>query len=901
MRFIVELTKYLMLLMVGAFTYHSIRVSVGKNAGNHKRSLKWMTVFLFMFHFTGYFTMYMQVENSRLLWLYVAETLVFVLVFILHWFIYPGKSRLLLLNMMMFLSIGYIILARLSFDKAVRQFIISAASLCVGIFIPALMQRLARIREFGWIYGLAGFVLLILVLAVGTENYGAKSWLDLFGFISFQPTEFVKLLYVLCIASLYKDGADFKRVCLVTLSAAAMVLAIVFQKDLGGALIFFVTYVFMLYAAAEKPLYMLFGLAGGSAASWVAYNLFDHVKVRVLVWQNPFGYIDNEGYQISQSLFAIGTGGWFGMGLFQGLPTTIPVVDSDFIFSAIAEEFGGLFSLCLILLYINCFMILMNISLKLEDRFGGLMTLGFSVMFIFQVFLCIGGVIKFIPSTGVTLPLISYGGSSMVATIIMFMLIQGINDKPDKPAKPVGGKTILSVVYIFTGLFVLMMGYFAYFLLAKSEHVINSTYNLRHDVLSKRVLRGKIMSADGVVLAETVTDEEGNETRYYPYGDMYAHVVGRVMRGRSGIEEVENITLLTSYGNSAKAMYNDIMGVKNPGNNVITTLNSKLTEAAYEALGDNRGAVVVLEPKTGKILAMVSKPSYDPNTIDEDWEKLAEDLGSESPLLNRASQGLYPPGSTFKVLTTLAYIRANPDYMDFSYDCSGSIEYGGMIIKCSSGRAHGHVDLEEAFAKSCNTAYSKIAQSLSIADFRGLCESFFFNKSLPARIVNNPSRFLLAVGESGVKETMQTAIGQGRTLISPLHNAMIAAAVANGGVMMKPYVIDRVETAGGRVIKGYVPEEAAEVMTAKEADYLKSIMRSVVTEGTASKLNDLKVKAAGKTGTAEQEGKEPHAWFIGFAPVNDPEIAISVIVENKGSGSEYAIPIAEKVFSAYFK
>ncbi|TAH75176.1 MAG: penicillin-binding protein 2 [Anaerolineaceae bacterium] len=461
-------------------------------------------------------------------------------------------------------------------------------------------------------------------------------------------------------------------------------------------------------------------------------------------------------------------------------------------------------------------------------------------------------------------------------------------------------KTILSIVYIFVGLFVLMMGYFAYFLLVKSDDVINSTYNLRHDVLAKRVVRGKIMSADGKVLAETIIDNDENEIRSYPYGDMYAHLVGRVMRGRTGIEEVENITLLTSYSNSAEAMYNDIVGVKNPGNNVVSTLNHKLTQVAYDALGNDWGAVVAIEPKTGKILAMVSKPSYDPNDIDDNWEKLSEDKDNESPLLSRASQGLYPPGSTFKIITALAYIRANPNYMDYSYKCNGSTEYEGMTINCSNKKAHGNVDLKEAFAKSCNTAFSTIGKDILINDFRSLSESFFFNQPLPARIANYPSSFLLKVGESGVKETMQTAIGQGRTLISPLHNAMIAAAVANGGVIMKPYAIDRIESAGGRVLKGYIPEEAAVAMTSKEADYLKSMMRSVVTDGTASRLKNFDYKIAGKTGTAEQEGKDSHAWFIGFAPANDPKIAISVIVENKGSGSEYALPIAGKVFDAYF-
>lgn len=461
-------------------------------------------------------------------------------------------------------------------------------------------------------------------------------------------------------------------------------------------------------------------------------------------------------------------------------------------------------------------------------------------------------------------------------------------------------KVILSVVYIFVGLFALMIAYFAQFLLVSSKDVINSTYNLRHDVLAKRVTRGMILSSDDVVLAKTLTDDEGNEVRSYPYDDMYAHVVGRVDRGRTGIEATENITLLTSYSNSAGALYNDLIGEKNSGNNVVTTLNHKLTKAAYDALGKNAGAVVAIEPATGKILAMVSKPSYDPNEIDEIWDEVFEDKDNESPLLNRASQGLYPPGSTFKVLTALAYIRENSDYEDFTYNCKGKIEYDGMVIHCSHNRTHGKVDLKKAFAKSCNTTFSSIGKELSMDGFRDLCESFFFNQALPAKITNNPSKFELKTGSSGIKEAMQTAIGQGKTLITPLHNAMIAAAVANGGIMMKPYMVDRIESAGGRVLKGYIPEEAGTVMTAGEADYLKSLMRAVVTDGTATKLKNLSVKAAGKTGTAQQEGKESHAWFIGFAPVNEPKIAISVIVENAGSGSDYAVPIAEKVFKAYF-
>ena len=426
MRIVIEITKYLMLIMMGAYTYHAFKASAKKNDNALKKTFRQMTIFLFLFHFTGYFTMYIQLQSEKLLLLYGGQVVLFILVLGFYKIIYPTISGLLIRNMLMLLSIGYIVLTRLSFDKAVRQFIISGVALGLGLLVPIFVQRFSSIRKYGWIYGIVGLAFLVLVLLVGTENYGATSWLTVFGLFTIQPTEFVKLLFVFCIACLYSEKTDCKRVCAVTAMAAGTVLAVVFQRDLGGALIFFVTYIFMLYSATGKHLYLLSGLAGGSVASWVAYKLFDHVKVRVMAWRNPFVYIDKEGYQISQSLFAIGTGGWFGMGLYQGLPTTIPVVDSDFIFSAISEEFGGLFALCLILLCLNCFLHIINVSLKTRDSFFRLLSLGFGVMFGFQVFLSIGGVIKFIPSTGVTLPFISSGGSSIVAVIMMFMVIEGI-------------------------------------------------------------------------------------------------------------------------------------------------------------------------------------------------------------------------------------------------------------------------------------------------------------------------------------------------------------------------------------------------------------------------------------------------------------------------------------------
>ena len=223
-----------------------------------------------------------------------------------------------------------------------------------------------------------------------------------------------------------QERHDFQRVAVTTAAAAAFVLVLVLSKDLGGALIYFVTYLMLLYVATAQPLYLLGGLLAGSGASWIAYHLFSHVQTRVLAWSDPFSVIEKEGYQITQSLFAIGTGGWFGLGLNQGMPYKIPVVEQDFMFSAIAEELGILFAFLLIFVYLSSFYMILNIAMVLKDSYYKLVAVGLGTLMIFQVFLSIGGVTKFIPSTGVTLPFVSYGGSSLLGSFLIWAVIQGM-------------------------------------------------------------------------------------------------------------------------------------------------------------------------------------------------------------------------------------------------------------------------------------------------------------------------------------------------------------------------------------------------------------------------------------------------------------------------------------------
>jgi len=425
MSLIVELIKYLMLLLVGVYTFYCFRVFGYKSKEEQGRAYHLMSFMIILVHFIGSTTLFVQLQSYKLVKLYAIELVMFVLVLFLYRILYPKISRLLVRNMLMLLAVSFIILTRLSYDDAVKQVMIVGASLIVGLIIPVIIFKVTWLKRFGWFFGIMGIGILVFVLIAGTTSYGATNWLTLFN-VTFQPSELVKLLYVFALASLLRKDIGLRKLFFISALAGTNVLILVFQKDLGGALIFFITYLFMLYAATSRILLLISGLIAGSGAAYVAFELFNHVKVRVMAWQAPFRYIDKEGYQITQSLFAIGTGGWLGMGINRGLPNSIPVVESDFIFSAISEELGGIFAICIVLIYISCFMMMINIALDQEDTFYRQLSIGFSVMFAFQVFLSVGGVIKFIPSTGVTLPLLSQGGSSVFVTVIMFMILQGI-------------------------------------------------------------------------------------------------------------------------------------------------------------------------------------------------------------------------------------------------------------------------------------------------------------------------------------------------------------------------------------------------------------------------------------------------------------------------------------------
>ncbi len=470
-----------------------------------------------------------------------------------------------------------------------------------------------------------------------------------------------------------------------------------------------------------------------------------------------------------------------------------------------------------------------------------------------------------------------------------------------KKKKHIRSYPIIVLSAFYTVLFGTMLGYICLYSYNNKQELMNNSYNTRQQILVAQNKRGEILSRDGDVLAYTETAETGQETRVYPYGKEFAHIVGYSTNGRAGIEEFANYYLINSSIELSEKAELGSENIKYPGDSVTTTLDVSLQEVAYNALASRKGAIIVSNPKTGEILAMVSKPDFDPNTIASQWSSLIADTSGDAQLLNRATQGLYPPGSTFKIVTALAYLKDHSnDYAQYKYNCTGSFSVGEDKISCYHGENHGSVDFISSFAESCNSSFANIGMQIDGNVFSQTLDQLMFGQKLPIELRSSVSTAEYTDDMSNA-DIMQLSIGQGTTAVTPLQMNLITNAIANDGVLMKPYLLTTVKCEDGSIVESFSSQQYKSLMTAEQAEILRDMMEQVVLSGTASKLKGLSYTAAGKTGSAEfNSNSDSHAWFTGYAPADDPEICVTIIVENAGSGGSYAVPIAKRIFDSYF-
>lgn len=898
-----KILQFLIVLLGTFYTFECFYYFRKSNENAKKHLYIRQYIWMFCIHLFCYITMCINSGEYKYLLYFLIQSALFGVVITATTILYPNGNKLLINNMCFLLGIGFVMITRLAPTRIIKQFLIVMLSILIGFLVPVIMKKVDGLRKLKWIYGAVGLFVLCLVYVMGSVTNGSKLSFSVFG-ISFQPSEFVKILFVFFISACLYQAANLKQIVIAGIFAAMHILILALSRDLGSALIFFAVYVLLVFISSNKKRYLFAGILGAAACCFVAYQLFPHVRTRVEIWISPWETIDTGGYQIAQSLFALSNGGWFGKGLFLGKPGTIPYVTEDFIFSAIVEELGLIFGIVIILVCLSIFLVIMNSAAKMKDPFYTYVLMGLAILYIFQILLTIGGGTKFIPLTGVTLPLVSYGGSSVLATILTFFLINGCIAKNENKKTTITKKTEDQMVYVsifFVAIFLVMIVFTCIYVRGNEVKWSINSYNSRLEMLKEQNERGPIYASGGELLAVTRVDEDGLEYRSYPYGSAFSHIVGFESRGYLGMEALANYYLLHSHESLRGQVSNAVYGRKNAGDSVYATLDVNLQLAAYEALGDKNGAVIVTDPSTGEILAMVSKPDFDPNSLKEIWESIVEDEDN-SVLLNRATQGLYAPGSTFKIVTTLEYLKENNnDISGYEYDCKGSFTLDESVISCYHGTVHGEVDLKESFAESCNASFANIGNSLNEYSFKQTLNELLFNATLPLDLPSTKSQLVLD-NDTTDSDMLQYAIGQGDILMTPMHINLITQAIANDGILMKPVILDYVTNNQGILVKDFDTDEYKQLMSEEEAQILTDFMQEVVKSGTATSLQNDLYTVAGKTGSAEfkENSSDSHAWFTGFAPADNPQICVTVIVEEGGSGSKASVPIAKKIMDVYF-
>jgi len=846
-------------------------------------------------------------------------------------FLAPGADPVLLPIAFALTGIGLAFVTRLDPALAASQVRWVAGGVVALVATLAAVPSLERLARYKYTIALAGIVLLLLPAVVGVEVNGAKLWLRFAGF-SFQPAEVAKVLIVLFLAAYLAENREVlsvstKRVLgvwlpplkhlgpLIVMWAVSLVV-LVAEKDLGSSLLFFGVFLVMLYAATGRSGYVIVGIGLFAVGASAAYAMFTHVQSRVAIWLDPFADAADRGYQLVQALFAFGAGGMVGVGPGRGLPERIPYVETDFIFAAIGEELGLLGAAALVVAYLVFCLRGLATGTRARSDMAAFTATGLVAAFGLQTFVILGGVTRLIPLTGITLPFVSYGGSSILANFMLLGLLMRAGDAATGretelvTSSATGALGRIAVARRLTGVAIVLVALLGavianltYLQVFAAPALAANPANTRGLAAEIRQERGAILTRDAVVLAESVKEGE-IFSRRYPEGPLAAHVVGYYSPryGRSGMEAAmtEALSGHRTFA-SVRDLVESLAGVPVPGNDVRLTVDSEIQRVAEAALGERRGAAVVLDPRTGAVLALASSPGYDPATVDELWEQLSS--AADAPLVNRATQSLYPPGSTWKVVTLTGAVAAGVVTAESTYPGPASLEIGGAPVTNYGGSAYGAVTVAEATASSINTVFAQIADQLGAARLVEAAERFGVNET-PELETPVKKSLMPEPREMTRWETAWAGVGQPvgehesppGPQVTALQMALIAGGIANDGVVMRPYLLDSITDRAGRVLSATQPRRWMTATDAATAEAVTSMMVSVVNSGSGTRARVPGVNVAGKTGTAEAgKSVETHAWFIAFAPAEAPRVAVAIVLENAGVGGRVAAPAAQPI------
>jgi peptidoglycan glycosyltransferase len=464
-------------------------------------------------------------------------------------------------------------------------------------------------------------------------------------------------------------------------------------------------------------------------------------------------------------------------------------------------------------------------------------------------------------------------------------------------------------LYGFVALmFALLVAFTSRWTIFEASSLRNNPLNARSLLEQQRIERGPILAADGTVLARSLRTREGTFERTYPAGEAFAQVVGYSFTnlGNSGLERFRNAALNGQAGTNLQTILDQLQGRKRRGEKVITTLDPRAQRLALAALAGHRGAVVALEPRTGAVTVMASSPGYDPNALrsQRGYERLAGDTNGR-PLINRATQFGYAPGSSFKVLTATAAIDTGAFTPGSAISGRNDVRISGVPLQNDDNASFGTITLTEALAHSVNTVWAQVAERLGKQVLARYMSRFGFDRKpeldYPAEQMSSSGEYLgsrLLAPTSRRVDVGRMGIGQDKLAVTPLQMAEVVAAVANRGALMVPHITRRVVDADGRTVETIKPRVQSVVMKPSTAAAVTTMMEAVVNEGTGTTAQIPGVQVAGKTGTAETQIGTAinNVWFIAFAPAASPRVAIAVTLQGvPGQGAAFAAPVAKQV------
>jgi peptidoglycan glycosyltransferase len=657
--------------------------------------------------------------------------------------------------------------------------------------------------------------------------------------------------------------------------------------------------------------------------------MFSHVQQRVEVWIDPYAYRSTSGYQIVQSLYSLADGNIFGTGIGRGLSENIIYIESDLIFVSMAEELGLLGASGILLLFMLFTVRGLAIAARARSDVDAFCATGLTTAIALQAFLIIGGVTKLIPLTGVTLPFMAQGGSSLLASFIIVGLLLRAGDSGTGHEQEMQGVTtyeggILGRVTLGRRLTLLITGFtllFAALIGNLTWHMVFNAENVREDPANNHTIerntniqRGAIVTSDNVVLAKSELGEDEQWNRTYPQGTLASHLVGYISPrfGAAGVESTYADTLAGRTDVSTWSGALDILADKKvPGNDVYLTIDSRIQAAAEQALNGYVGGAVVLDATTGAVLAEASAPTYDNNGIEEMLEQsgTGENDGKQSVLFNRATQGLYAPGSTFKTVTLTGALANATTSLDKNYDSPPSINIGTNIqgnpgeITNYGGYGYGNVTLERGFAVSSNTVFAQVADELGAEKLCATAAGFGFNRELDSDFSLNTS--LMPKPEEMTQwETAWAGVGQpvgyhespSGPQATVMQMAMVGAGIANNGTLMKPHLLDHVIGSDGAILRTNSPVVLGEATTPETARKVQQAMEGVVRGGTGTAAQISGYTVRGKTGTAETGKPEDNAWFVGYVEIGERKVVVAIVLEEVSDGA--ATPKARDILQA---